>query len=109
LEIFNQFNKEAENIAFNLKHRDKINFNIAKYDEAVIHAKEQYFDLEKAKRRAAFLKYKVINDLDKYLIKFEDNFSNGLAYPMDPSGDAGNVINCRCTWMAIYQEEENNG
>jgi len=75
LETLNQFNKEAEKIAFDRKHRDKIKFNISKYDAAVIQGKEQYIDLEKAKQRAAFLKYKVINDLDMYLIQFEDNFS----------------------------------
>lgn len=75
METLNQFNKEAEKVAFDLKHRDKINFNISKYDAAVLRGKEQYIDLEKAKQRAAFLKYKVINDLDMYLIQFEDNFS----------------------------------
>ena len=56
----------------------KINFNISKYDSAVLKGKKQYQDLEKAKDRAGFLKYKVINDLDKYLIQFEDNFkANG--------------------------------
>lgn len=75
METLNQFNKEAEKVAFDLKHRDKINFNISKYDAAFLRGKEQYIDLEKAKQRAAFLKYKVINDLDMYLIKFEDNFS----------------------------------
>ncbi len=73
--MLNQFNKEAEKIAFDLKHREKINFNISKYNTAVEIGKEQYIDLEKAKQRAAYIKYKVINDLDKYLIQFEDNFS----------------------------------
>lgn len=75
METLNQFNKEAEKIAFDQDHRNIINFNISKYDEAILHGKEQYIDLEKAKKRAAFLKYKIINDLDKYLIQFEDNFS----------------------------------
>ena len=75
METPSQFNKEAEKIAFDLIHRDKIKFNISKYDDAVVHGKEQYLYLEKAKKRAAFLKYKVINDLDMYLIQFEDNFS----------------------------------
>jgi len=75
LETLSQFNKEAEKIAFDIIHRDKIKFNISKYDDAVVHGKEQYLYLEKAKKRAAFLKYKVINDLDMYLIQFEDNFS----------------------------------
>ncbi len=75
MEKITQFNKEAEVIAFNQKHRDKINFNISKYDAAVIKGKQQFSDLEKAKKRAAYIKYKVLNDLDKYLIEFEDNFT----------------------------------
>ena len=39
-----------------------------------MHGKDQYADLELAKQRAANLKWKVINDLDKYLIEFEANF-----------------------------------
>lgn len=75
METLNQFNKKAEKIAFDSKHRNIINFNISKYNDAVVQGKMQYIDLEKAKKRAAFIKYKVINDLDKYLIQFEDNFS----------------------------------
>jgi uncharacterized protein with gpF-like domain len=37
---------------------------------------------------------------------FGDPFSNGLAYPGDPDGDAGNVINCRCKFRCIYDAEE---
>ncbi|MBC35858.1 MAG: iron-sulfur cluster-binding protein [Bacteroidetes bacterium] len=69
-----KFNKNAEKVAFDLQHRKTINFNISKYDDAVAHGKLQYQDLEKARQRAAHLKYKVLNDLDKYLIQFEDNF-----------------------------------
>jgi len=74
LEASQKFIKNSEKIAFDLEHREKINFNISKYDEAVINGKLQYADLDKAKQRAAHLKYKVLNDLDKYLIQFEDNF-----------------------------------
>lgn len=49
------------------------------------------------------------HQIDGETVKFEDNFSNGLKHPLDPDGDAGNVINCRCTWIPIYDEEENNG
>lgn len=74
MEVSQKFIKNSEKIAFDLDHREKINFNISKYDEAVLNGKLQYADLEKAKERAAHLKYKVLNDLDKYLIQFEDNF-----------------------------------
>lgn len=74
MEAYQKFIKNSEKIAFDLDHREKINFNISKYDEAVLNGKLQYANLEKAKERAAHLKYKVLNDLDKYLIQFEDNF-----------------------------------
>lgn len=74
MEAYQKFIKNSEKIAFDLDHRERINFNISKYDEAVLNGKLQYADLEKAKERAAYLKYKVLNDLDKYLIQFEDNF-----------------------------------
>ena len=34
-------------------------------------------------------------------IPFDDRFDNGLAYPLDPAGDAAEVINCRCV-LAPY-------
>ena len=75
MDAFNQFTKESGIKAFDIEHRKKINFNISKYDSAVLNGKKQYKDLDKAKNRAGFIKYKVINDLDKYLIQFEDNFT----------------------------------
>lgn len=74
MEKLKQFNKKAEEIAFDLNHRNKINFNISKYNTAVENGKKQYDELEKAKKRAAFLKHKILNNFDKYLIQFEDNF-----------------------------------
>lgn len=37
---------------------------------------------------------------------WNDAFSNGLMYPGDPEGNAGNVINCRCKFRTIYDPEE---
>jgi hypothetical protein len=34
-------------------------------------------------------------------IPFNDRFDNGLAYPLDPAGQAAEVINCRCV-LAPY-------
>jgi hypothetical protein len=36
-------------------------------------------------------------------IGIDDAFGNGLLYPLDPRGPAGEVINCRCT-LAYYTE-----
>ena len=35
--------------------------------------------------------------IDGERVGMKASFSNGLLFPGDPSGDAGNVINCRCT------------
>jgi L-lactate dehydrogenase complex protein LldF len=65
----------SENKAFDLSHRKKLNFNIGRYDHSVSIGKLQYSDLELAKTRAAHIKNKVIDNLEKYLIEFEANFS----------------------------------
>ncbi len=75
-EAYKQFVRDTELISFDIDHRKKLNFNISRYDEAVIKGKKQYKDLEKAKERAANLKYRIINDLDKYLIEFESKFTD---------------------------------
>ncbi|UBM62552.1 iron-sulfur cluster-binding protein [Candidatus Sulfidibacterium hydrothermale] len=69
------FLKKAEKVAFDKVHREKIKFNISRYDRAVEKGKKIYSDLSLARERAGYIKYKVINDLDKYLIEFEDNFT----------------------------------
>lgn len=69
------FLKASEKIAFDETHRAKLKFNIGKYDTAVIKGKQIYRNHDIARDRAGFLKYKVINELDNYLIEFEDNFT----------------------------------
>ena len=71
----NDFLIASENKTFDLDHRKKLNFNIGRYNHSVEKGKEQYSDLELAKTRAAHLKNKVINNLDKYLVEFEVNFT----------------------------------
>jgi L-lactate dehydrogenase complex protein LldF len=61
--------------AFDLEHRKKLNFNIGRYDHSVAIGKEQYSNLELAKDRAAHLKQKVVENLEKYLVEFEANFT----------------------------------
>jgi len=64
----------SEKVAFDTVHRNKIKFNISKYDQAVVRGKTQYSNLELAKQRAAFIKHRSLEELDKYLIEFERNF-----------------------------------
>lgn len=75
-EVHKVFAKKAEEKAFDLNHRRIINFNISRYNIAVPKGKLQYSNLETAKRRAAYYKHDVINELDKYLIEFETAFTN---------------------------------
>jgi SPP1 gp7 family putative phage head morphogenesis protein len=38
-------------------------------------------------------------DLEGEVVIIGDTFSNGLRFPLDPSGDPGEVINCRCVTL----------
>ena len=72
--IFQKFLEDAEVKSFDKEHRKRLNYNIGKYDAQVEKGKNQYQNLELAKRRAANIKHKTINNLDKYLVEFENNF-----------------------------------
>jgi L-lactate dehydrogenase complex protein LldF len=74
VEIYNKFQHDSASKAFDTEHRRKIAFNISRYDAAVTNGKLQYANLDLAKERAAHIKHKAINDLEKYLIDFEANF-----------------------------------
>ncbi len=69
------FLRKAEKIAFDKVHREKIKFNISRYDTAVAKGKAIYSNLDLARERAGYIKYKVINELEKFLVEFEDNFT----------------------------------
>lgn len=74
MEFQKNFLIAAEKTAFDPEHRRKINYNISQYDASVIKGKLQFKDLELARCKAANLKHKILNDLDKYLIEFERHF-----------------------------------
>ncbi|MCB0395543.1 MAG: iron-sulfur cluster-binding protein [Flavobacteriales bacterium] len=70
-----KFHKDAEVKSFDKEHRRKLRFNISQYDKTVVKGKHQFANLELAKERAASKKFKAIENLDKYLIEFEANFT----------------------------------
>lgn len=43
-------------------------------------------------------------NLDHEIQELEDEFSNGLQYPGDPSGDPSEVYNCRCTMKGFLPD-----
>jgi len=64
---------EDSKIAFDIKHRNTINFNISRYDEAVKKGKQRYSNLELEKQRASYTKSRVVANLANYLEEFEKN------------------------------------
>ena len=61
--------------AGDLEHRNKINFNIGRYNAAVPQGKLQFADLNLARERAKNIKWRAIETLDKQLEEFEAIFS----------------------------------
>ena len=70
-----KFSIDAEKKAFDKEHRRKINFNIGKYESAVKLGAYQFSDHELGRKRASFIKTQVLENLDKYLMEFENNFT----------------------------------
>jgi L-lactate dehydrogenase complex protein LldF len=70
------FLEKSAQKAHDLEHKRKINFNIEKYNAAVIKGKHQFAQLEKARKIAKNLKWKAIEQLDVHLEQFEKNFSD---------------------------------
>lgn len=75
-ELHRKFLEESGKKAADLSHRSRIAFNMGRYDNAVSEGKKQYADIELARQRAALIKNKVINNLDKYLIEFSKAFES---------------------------------
>ena len=70
-----KFTHDAEAIAFDVKHRNTIKFNISRYDAAVSKGMARYNNVEAAKTQAATIKRDVLQHWDKYLIEFEEKIS----------------------------------
>lgn len=69
------FTKAADKIAFDVKHRNTIKFNISRYDTAVAKGMARYKNVELAKTSAAGIKRDVLLNWSKYLLEFEKNIS----------------------------------
>jgi L-lactate dehydrogenase complex protein LldF len=58
-----------------LEHRQKINFNIGRYDAVVPQAKQQFINTDFVRERAKNIKWRALETLDQQLEQFEMNFS----------------------------------
>lgn len=74
MKISKKFKIDSDHIAFDLKHRHTIQFNIDRYEAAVQRGNSHYQNKQIAKDRAAFLKRTVLKNWSKYLVEFETNF-----------------------------------
>jgi L-lactate dehydrogenase complex protein LldF len=69
------FMAKAQVKASDREHRNKINFNISKYNAVVPVGKQQFTDVHLARERAKNIKWKAIETLDKQLEAFEANIT----------------------------------
>jgi len=69
-----EFLVDAEEKAFDLGHRAIIKNNIGKYNISVARGLSRIANLENAKRKGHVIKWRVMENLDKYLPEFESNF-----------------------------------
>ncbi|TSD64812.1 iron-sulfur cluster-binding protein [Inquilinus sp. KBS0705] len=69
-----EFLVASEAKAFDMDHRHIINYNIDKYDTAVDRGLSRMINLDNAKKRGHAIKWKVMENLDKFLPEFEANF-----------------------------------
>ena len=72
--IAEEFLVKADEKAFDLGHRKTINYNIGKYNVAVERGLSKFENLENSKRKGHVIKWRVMENLDKFLPEFEANF-----------------------------------
>lgn len=70
-----KFLSESKIKSFDQQHRNVINHNIGKYNTSFEKGKEKFNNLENSKKKANIIKWKAIENLDRYLLDFESNFT----------------------------------
>ena len=70
------FKAKATIKSADLEHRQKINFNIAKYNSVVPQAKQQFSDITLVKEKAKNIKWRALETLDQHLEEFEMHFTS---------------------------------
>jgi L-lactate dehydrogenase complex protein LldF len=74
-EIASDFIEKSIEKSADRGHRDKINFNIGRYNAVVPGGKQQFENLGLAREQAKNIKWKAVENLDKLLEKFEAGIS----------------------------------
>ncbi len=74
-QVADKFLKDSAVKSFDQRHRETINTNIEKYRLAFERSRSKFFDLENSKKKAHLIKWKTIENLERYLLDFESNFT----------------------------------
>jgi L-lactate dehydrogenase complex protein LldF len=69
------FKTKSTTKSADLEHRQKINFNIGRYNAIVPQGKHQFVNTDLARERAKNIKWKALETLDQQLEEFEMNFT----------------------------------
>lgn len=72
---YTKFLDDSRVKAFDARHRATIQFNMTRYDDAVAVGKQQFRNLDMARKRAALRKHYVIENLEDHLKSFEYHFT----------------------------------
>lgn len=70
-----KFHIESREKVIDENHKNKMAHALRQSDQAFRNGKEQFQDLEQAKEMARVIKDHTIQNLDKYLVEFEENFT----------------------------------
>jgi L-lactate dehydrogenase complex protein LldF len=65
----------TEKSAFDVETQHKVRYAVQQYEQSLEQGKTQYVNLDLAKDRAAYIRWKVLENLDKHLIEFESNIT----------------------------------
>lgn len=74
-QVAEKFLKDSAVKFFGQRHREIIDTHIDKYTLAFEQAKTKFFDLENSRKKASLIKWKAIENLERYLLDFESNFT----------------------------------
>jgi SPP1 gp7 family putative phage head morphogenesis protein len=105
------------NIKKDLETNANNSLRIARTETTTIAGKGQQESMEHAEKKLPIIKKWIATldgrtrdrhgDMDGETVLVGKPFSNGLMYPGDQSGDAAEVINCRCTMETVVEGYEN--
>jgi L-lactate dehydrogenase complex protein LldF len=90
-----------------LEHRQKINYNIGKYNSVVPVGKQQFENTDLARERAKNIKWRALETLDQKLEEFEMNFTRrgGKVIWAQNSQEALDEILKICKELQIYRQK----